>query len=130
MEASCSVSLFFLPSACGKRYWLNLLRINLHSSSSSCPLHSNPRVSNMPNPRFWSTPFRYLRWASHEQPALFYSVVIGCLGPVMLVVVPPIRKRLGYSPREMIPLTYPSKYLPGLANILLVAREHMWVDIM
>jgi hypothetical protein len=58
-------------------------------------------------PQFWSTPIRYIRWASVEKPALLYSVVIGAVGPVMLFTVPPIRRRLGAKPIEQIPLTYP-----------------------
>ncbi|KZF23053.1 hypothetical protein L228DRAFT_268416 [Xylona heveae TC161] len=58
-------------------------------------------------PRFWSQPFRYMRWASHEKPAIFYSIVVGSLGPVLMVVVPPVRRALGDGPRERIPLTYP-----------------------
>lgn len=50
-----------------------------------------------------------MRWASHEKPAIFYSIAIGCVGPVLLVVVPPIRRYFGDGPREKIPLTYPSK---------------------
>ena len=60
-------------------------------------------------PYFFSTPLRYLRWASFEKPAIFYSIVVGSLGPVFMVVVPPVRRRLGDGPREQIPLTYPSK---------------------
>lgn len=70
-----------------------------------------------------------MRWASHEKPAIFYSIVIGCLGPVITVIVPPIRRRLGDGPREMIPLTYPSKYLPEKANIYSDAEGHMWFDV-
>ncbi|KAI9828280.1 MAG: hypothetical protein M1819_006618 [Sarea resinae] len=58
-------------------------------------------------PRFWSQPFRYIRWASHEKPAIFYSLCIGSLGPVFVAVVPPIRRQFGDLPRERIPLTYP-----------------------
>jgi hypothetical protein len=58
-------------------------------------------------PRFWSQPVRYLRWAAVEKPAIFFSVVIGSLGPVMIVTVPPIRRRFGDGPRPAIPLTYP-----------------------
>ncbi|KAG8810604.1 hypothetical protein FRC19_004421 [Serendipita sp. 401] len=49
------------------------------------------------------------RWA-HESPVYFYSIVIGATGPVMLAVVPPIRRKLGYIPPEMIPSSYP---VPG-----------------
>ncbi|MCJ1367754.1 hypothetical protein MMC16_006888 [Acarospora aff. strigata] len=61
----------------------------------------------MSSPRFFSQPLRYLRWASYEKPAIFYSMVIGSMGPVTLLVVPPMRRRLGDGPREPIPLTYP-----------------------
>ncbi|KAI0704438.1 hypothetical protein C8T65DRAFT_654040 [Cerioporus squamosus] len=51
--------------------------------------------------------YRYLQRQAHEQPVIFYSVIIGLIGPVMLVTVPPIRKSLGYGPREPIPTSYP-----------------------
>ncbi|EON65642.1 hypothetical protein W97_04881 [Coniosporium apollinis CBS 100218] len=61
----------------------------------------------MSTPRFWRQPLSYLRWASHEKPAIFYSFVVGGMGPVMMVTVPSIRRRLGDGPRPPIPLTYP-----------------------
>ena len=42
---------------------------------------------------------------------LFYSVVLGAIGPVLAYTVPPIRERLGYRPPEPIPTTYPSAFL-------------------
>jgi hypothetical protein len=39
---------------------------------------------------------------------LFYSVVLGAIGPVLAFTVPPIREHLGYRPPELIPTTYPS----------------------
>ncbi|KAI0641732.1 hypothetical protein C8Q79DRAFT_1014149 [Trametes meyenii] len=51
--------------------------------------------------------YRYLQRQAHEQPVLFYSVVIGLTGPVVLVTVPPVRKALGYRPAEPIPTSYP-----------------------
>ena len=65
----------------------------------------------MTTPYFWRQPLHYLRWASHEKPAIFYSIAIGTLGPLTLFVVPPIRHRLGDGPRETIPLTYPGMSL-------------------
>ncbi|EED17552.1 NADH-ubiquinone oxidoreductase 9.5 kDa subunit, putative [Talaromyces stipitatus ATCC 10500] len=62
----------------------------------------------MSAPHFWSTPLRYLRWASHEKPAIFYSIVLGSFGPVSLAVVPPIRRYFGDVDPETIPLSYPS----------------------
>lgn len=58
-------------------------------------------------PRFWAAPLRYWRWAARERPGLFWAVVIGGLGPASLVVVPPLRKRLGDTDAAPIPMTYP-----------------------
>ncbi|KAL2122167.1 hypothetical protein VTJ04DRAFT_2622 [Mycothermus thermophilus] len=58
-------------------------------------------------PRFWATPLRYCRWAARERPGYFWSVVIGALGPVTLVVVPPLRRAVGDYDVKPIPLTYP-----------------------
>ena len=44
---------------------------------------------------------------AHESPVLFYSVVMGAIGPVLAFGVPPIREHLGYRPLEPIPTTYP-----------------------
>ncbi|KAF8862791.1 hypothetical protein BDZ45DRAFT_712730 [Acephala macrosclerotiorum] len=63
-------------------------------------------------PRFWSQPLRYMRWAAIEKPAIFYSLIIGSMGPVVVVVVPPIRRMLGDSERPKIPLTYPIPTTP------------------
>jgi hypothetical protein len=62
------------------------------------------------SPRFFSTPVRYLRWTARERPAIFWSMAIGTLGPVMMAVVPPIRTALGDGPRPLIPLTYPGTF--------------------
>ncbi|KAF9891187.1 hypothetical protein FE257_004751 [Aspergillus nanangensis] len=61
----------------------------------------------MSTPQFWSTPLRYIRWASHEKPAIFFSLVIGSMGPVALVTLPPIRRYFGDVTPEQVPLTYP-----------------------
>ncbi|KAK4116973.1 hypothetical protein N656DRAFT_742802 [Canariomyces notabilis] len=59
------------------------------------------------SPRFWATPIRYLRWASRERPAYFWSVAIGACGPLTLAIVPPVRRWLGDEDAPPIPLTYP-----------------------
>ncbi|KAK3044056.1 hypothetical protein LTS18_002284, partial [Coniosporium uncinatum] len=59
------------------------------------------------SPRFWSTPLTYCRWASHEKPGIFYSILIGSLGPIIAIAAPPLRRRYGDGPRPKIPLTYP-----------------------
>jgi len=54
-----------------------------------------------------------LHWAAVEKPAIFWSIVIGSIGPVLVVTVPPIRNRLGDPKRPEIPLSYPSApFLP------------------
>ncbi|KAI9676042.1 MAG: hypothetical protein M1817_000785 [Caeruleum heppii] len=59
------------------------------------------------SPRFFQQPLRYLHWASIEKPAIFYSLILGSLGPVAMLVVPPLRQRFGDGRRERIPGTYP-----------------------
>jgi hypothetical protein len=59
-------------------------------------------------PYFWAQPIKYLRWSSHEKPALFWSCIIGVIGPISMVVVPPIREYYGDKRRPRIPMTYPS----------------------
>ncbi len=61
-------------------------------------------------PFFFKTPIRYLKWACIHKPAYFYTCVISLVGPVMIFVVPPIRKYRGKELRPMIPMTYPSTY--------------------
>jgi hypothetical protein len=46
---------------------------------------------------------------AHENPVIFYSVVLGSVGPVMLFTVPPIRKSLGYTSAPPIPTSYPGE---------------------
>ncbi|PWN94837.1 hypothetical protein FA09DRAFT_332502 [Tilletiopsis washingtonensis] len=51
--------------------------------------------------------WRYLQRSAHEQPVVFYSLLIGAAGPVAVVAVPPIRRAYGWQPTERIPTTYP-----------------------
>ena len=60
--------------------------------------------------QFFQSPGQYIRWASREKPAIFWSIVLGSFGPIIATVVPPIRHRLGDGPRPLIPLTYPSEW--------------------
>lgn len=80
---------------------------------------SAPSASAMSKPNFWSTPLRYFRWASHERPAYFWSILIGSMGPVTMVGIPPVRKYFGDVDPEPIPLSYPSK-LPCRADRLCI----------
>jgi hypothetical protein len=44
---------------------------------------------------------------AHESPVIYYSLVIGTVGPVLAIVVPSIRESYGYRRSDMIPTTYP-----------------------
>jgi hypothetical protein len=70
-------------------------------------------MSGPASPFFFSTPLRYLRWASVNKPAYFYSIVIGCAGPIMVLTVPPVRRYMGQEQRPKIPMTYPSTFCIG-----------------
>ncbi|KXT14816.1 hypothetical protein AC579_9650 [Pseudocercospora musae] len=56
---------------------------------------------------FWQAPTQWMSYMVRKKPALFWSVVVGSVGPVALFTIPPIRYRLGDGPRPQIPLTYP-----------------------
>ncbi|KDN40509.1 hypothetical protein K437DRAFT_227319 [Tilletiaria anomala UBC 951] len=51
--------------------------------------------------------YRYLQRTAHEKPVIFFSLLIGSLGPIAVVTVPPIRKRYGWKQSERIPTSYP-----------------------
>ncbi|KAJ7158747.1 hypothetical protein C8R46DRAFT_1110161 [Mycena filopes] len=51
--------------------------------------------------------YRVLQRNAHESPVIFFSCVIGAIGPILLITVPPIKERLGYKAAEAIPLSYP-----------------------
>jgi len=56
--------------------------------------------------------YRYLQRQAHDAPVIFYSCVLGLIGPVMLVTVPPVRERLGFRAAERIPTSYPIPQRP------------------
>lgn len=66
---------------------------------------------------FWGSPVRYLRWASHEKPAIFWSVVLGLMGPLSFAVIPPLRRYVGDEDPPRIPLTYPGKWLASVFSL-------------
>ncbi|KAN0059937.1 n19m, NADH-ubiquinone oxidoreductase 9.5 kDa subunit [Thecaphora frezii] len=51
--------------------------------------------------------YRYLQHSAHENPVIFFSLLIGSVGPISVLVVPPIRKAYGWKPAERIPTSYP-----------------------
>ncbi|KAF9048739.1 hypothetical protein BJ165DRAFT_1343515 [Panaeolus papilionaceus] len=60
--------------------------------------------------------YRYLQRQAHESPVIFYSIVLGSIGPVMVLTVPPIRERFGWRPAERIPASYPLPNRPRRAT--------------
>lgn len=81
---------------------------HFHSADTS---HNSPAETMSAIPKtFWSSPIRYLKWASYEKPAIFYSVILGCMGPVAIVAIPPLRRLAGDENPPLVPLTYPSKW--------------------
>ncbi|KAG5983742.1 hypothetical protein E4U55_007270 [Claviceps digitariae] len=68
------------------------------------PLLRQPAMSS---PIFWSAPVKYCRWAARERPAIFWSLVIGAIGPIALPIVPPIRRYFGDIDPAPVPVTYP-----------------------
>ncbi|EPE36912.1 hypothetical protein GLAREA_09075 [Glarea lozoyensis ATCC 20868] len=68
-------------------------------------------------PQFFSQPLRYLRWAHVQKPAIFYSILVGSMGPVFAFAAPPIRARFGDYKRPEIPYTYPIPTTPRNTNI-------------
>lgn len=87
------------------------IRPSIDLAITQTSLLQSPHFSTMSKPHFWTTPLRYLRWASHERPAYFWSIVIGSVGPVTMVIVPPIRRVMGDVRPEPIPLTYPGRLI-------------------
>lgn len=96
-------------------------------SALNCQLRTPPRTFQFNNPQisiltlcrimsaaphFWSTPFRYCRWAARERPAYFWSVFIGGIGPVFVGPVRWLRFRMGDETPAQIPQTYPSTLDP------------------
>jgi len=57
--------------------------------------------------QFWSNPASYCRWAARTHPAIFYSLIMGAMGPISLLTIPPVRRRLGYENAKPLPIGYP-----------------------
>ncbi|KIY44077.1 hypothetical protein FISHEDRAFT_77990 [Fistulina hepatica ATCC 64428] len=62
-------------------------------------------ASRLTNP-FMRT-YRTLQRHAHENPAYFFSVAIGSMGPVLLVVGLPLKRYFGWKAVERVPTAYP-----------------------
>ncbi|PWN18288.1 hypothetical protein BCV69DRAFT_301424 [Microstroma glucosiphilum] len=51
--------------------------------------------------------YKYLQRSAHEQPVVFFSLLIGCTGPLLVVTIPPIRRSMGWKPAEKVPTSFP-----------------------
>ncbi|KAI0883951.1 uncharacterized protein GGS22DRAFT_166484 [Annulohypoxylon maeteangense] len=67
---------------------------------------AGPTAGGAP-PHFYAGPLKYCRWAARNSPAYFWSCVLGAVGPIMVLTVPPILERMGYQRTPPVPLTYP-----------------------
>ncbi|EOR04107.1 NADH-ubiquinone oxidoreductase 9.5 kDa subunit [Wallemia ichthyophaga EXF-994] len=66
-------------------------------------------------------PFRFLHRMAHEQPVYLWSFGIGLAGPVMVLVVPEIRKSFfNWKPADRLPTSYP---LPNRERRLVAGFE-------
>ncbi|KAI9713687.1 MAG: hypothetical protein M1828_001376 [Chrysothrix sp. TS-e1954] len=66
-----------------------------------------PGGSAGPFPFFFRQPIQYMRWAAHEKPALWFSVLIGGAGPLLILAGVPTRKYFGIERNPVPPYTYP-----------------------
>ncbi|KAG9301947.1 hypothetical protein G9A89_020991 [Geosiphon pyriformis] len=57
-------------------------------------------------------PFRVTRQFAHEKPTYFWSLLVGTAGPLAVLIVPPIQKRIGHVRPERPPITYPMPQRP------------------
>ena len=74
---------------------LRLIFLHLyHPPNPSQTTQPKPKATNISTPNhspamapvtFWSTPLQYMNWAARAKPAIFWSLIIGSVGPVMLV---------------------------------------------
>jgi len=64
-------------------------------------------------PKFFSQPFRYLRYVSHEKPHIVLSFILGISGPLAAVTLYDARQKYLYQDAQLIPDAYP---LPGKRN--------------
>lgn len=95
--------------------WPQLRASYLEAALSASTTATDIMSAGIPR-TFWSSPVRYLKWASHEKPAIFFSVIVGCMGPASFFIIPPIRRIMGDQDPPPIPMTYPSESLHiGLA---------------
>lgn len=50
------------------------------------------------------------RQSAHERPIVFFSLLVGFVGPAAVIGVPRVRASYGWKPAERIPVTYPRTY--------------------
>lgn len=54
-------------------------------------LHTSLSTHTMAPVQFWSTPLTYLHWAARRKPAIFWSFIVGGMGPITVVRGAPLR---------------------------------------
>jgi hypothetical protein len=43
---------------------------------------------------------------------MLWSLALGAAGPIALITLPPLRRKLGYQKAEPVPSTYPREFDP------------------
>ncbi|KAK9900083.1 hypothetical protein P389DRAFT_165224 [Cystobasidium minutum MCA 4210] len=51
--------------------------------------------------------FRYVQRQAHENPVITYAIAVGAAGPLAVLIVPPVRRSLGYVSPPRPPTTFP-----------------------
>ncbi|KZV64551.1 hypothetical protein PENSPDRAFT_588216 [Peniophora sp. CONT] len=62
-------------------------------------------MASVGNP--FSRTLRYMQWAAHEKPALFFAVAIASTAPVIMVVGNVLKSSGKYVAPEPVPRSYP-----------------------
>lgn len=77
-----------------------LLRAGLHLAIRH-QAHFSPSSHTMAPVQFWSAPLTYLQWAARRKPAIFWSFVVGSLGPITVVCQAPLEPRPHVTPHTL-----------------------------
>ncbi|ODV58745.1 uncharacterized protein ASCRUDRAFT_82647 [Ascoidea rubescens DSM 1968] len=58
-------------------------------------------------PLFLRNPIRTLRFYAHTKPNLFFSAVIGIIGPLGVLFITPLRRKYLFEDAPPVPTYYP-----------------------
>ncbi|CAN6610812.1 hypothetical protein TRVA0_004S03158 [Trichomonascus vanleenenianus] len=58
-------------------------------------------------PKFWSQPFRFIRYIGYHKPHIAVAVGLGVAAPIIAIIGTPLRQKYLYPDSEPIPTSYP-----------------------